>query len=504
MSRIGVLFVLYAAVALHALSSPPVSRAQLVSRIEAILMTGDALPGGGPGTYDAVQPPVLNDRGEAAIRARLRDTGAPGDSGLFRGGVRGVTQIARFGDVLPGETEPVMGFRTALINNQGQIVSEGGTNGPQDNRIYLFDDEAGAQIVARLGDPPPVGGGAYVDFGAPYLNQAGQVAFSVSFVRFGNPNQGVYVGDADGLTEVRRGGINRSPALADSGAIVFSALVNGETLFYYDGHELSEVVRSGDMVPGGAATFGGTFPMASVNSAGQFAISPRIIPEGGGTTAGALFFYDTDAGFIDALPLGSPAPDGNGALSDIGRPTLNDAGQMAFSASLQETLIGAGDDRGAYILSGPGGELTQIAREFERPPNQDGVFHTFTGVAINNLGHAAFEATLRATSAGSVNALYFYAPQAGLLEILREGDPLLGSTVVDFGFVAGPFDTFDGVPGNVGNGFNNHDQIAFSVRLADGRQGVAITSVVPEPAALVVLLVAAGVASTIRLRNTRP
>ena len=51
--------------------------------------------------------------------------------------------------------------------------------------------------------------------------------------------------------------------------------------------------------------------------------------------------------------------------------------------------------------------------------------------------------------------------------VIRSGDPLFGSTVVRLDLT--------------GLGINNNGDIAFGYRLADGREGVAVARIVPEP-----------------------
>lgn len=79
---------------------------------------------------------------------------------------------------------------------------------------------------------------------------------------------------------------------------------------------------------------------------------------------------------------GQSAPDGNATLSDIGVVVLNDVGQAAFTASLQGTHGGFTDNRGMF--RGTGAPLVQIARKGQSAPGGSGTFPTSERPAINN------------------------------------------------------------------------------------------------------------------------
>jgi hypothetical protein len=77
----------------------------------------------------------------------------------------------------------------------------------------------------------------------------------------------------------------------------------------------------------------------------------------------------------------------------------------------------------------------QIAREGQAVPEGGGVFATFANLpAINDAGQVAFVATLRSTPGGSSDdrGLYLWDPQQGLVKMLRENDVIDGRHVADF------------------------------------------------------------------------
>jgi len=77
----------------------------------------------------------------------------------------------------------------------------------------------------------------------------------------------------------------------------------------------------------------------------------------------------------------------------------------------------------------------QVAREGQTVPEGGGVFATFTGFpAINDAGQVAFIATLRSTPGGTSDdrALYLWDPDQGQVKLLREGDTIDGRHVAQF------------------------------------------------------------------------
>lgn len=72
---------------------------------------------------------------------------------------------------------------------------------------------------------------------------------------------------------------------------------------------------------------------------------------------------------------GDPAPDGNGSFASfLGVPALNEAGQVAFIASLSATNGGSVDDTG--IFRGSAGAVMQIAAKIRRHPTAAAVCAT--------------------------------------------------------------------------------------------------------------------------------
>jgi hypothetical protein len=90
---------------------------------------------------------------------------------------------------------------------------------------------------------------------------------------------------------------------------------------------------------------------------------------------------------------GQPAPDGNGTFSFISSAHLNEVGQVAFRAEINEA--GGGD---VGIFRGDGGPLTQIVRAGQAAPDGNGELRFIAPFEIdyhlNDFGQVAFYAGL--------------------------------------------------------------------------------------------------------------
>lgn len=99
--------------------------------------------------------------------------------------------------------------------------------------------------------------------------------------------------------------------------------------------------------------------------------------------------------------------------------------------SLDDEAVYKGDS--ALVVVSPLED--QLAREGQTVPEGGGVFAGFYGFpAINDAGQVAFTATLRSTPGGTSDdhGLYLWDPQQGRVKLLREGDLIDGRHVAQF------------------------------------------------------------------------
>lgn len=122
-------------------------------------------------------------------------------------------------------------------------------------------------------------------------------------------------------------------------------------------------------------------------------------------------------------------------LVEVGRPTINDAGQVVFSAQLEGPTVSDANDSVLYNTLGDG-SLSVIAREGDEVPGAEGAVFGRSGAAFFRFTHlrSAFtrnqEVVITTTLAGpdvdtSNDAVLVRADSgAGLTLLAREGSPL--------------------------------------------------------------------------------
>jgi hypothetical protein len=167
---------------------------------------------------------------------------------------------------------------------------------------------------------------------------------------------------------------------------------------------------------------------------------------------------------------------------------------VAFAA----TLSGVGGSSPAGIFRGDGeGALVPIVRTGQQAPDGDGTFESLEGFAINDAGQVAFRAYLTGGSGPEDDhRLFLYDDDEGLVQLLRTGDPLLASTVLELNLAT---------QGNqhlaAHRALNDRGRVAFSFVLDDFRSGLAIA--VPEAGAGRPIAALVGLYGAARLRRGR-
>ena len=183
-------------------------------------------------------------------------------------------------------------------------------------------------------------------------------------------------------------------------------------------HALRLVVASGQAAPGG-----GSFDrfdvssqpiVAPVNSRGQIAFYASVAR----AKAKEGIFLATASRITKAAAVGDTVP-GGGVLSEFARhplPALNDAGKVAFGAS----VAGARATEGIFLAAD--GSLKAIALSgADAPGVQNGTFVEFDAPVLNNRDEIAFVGTVR-RGRETLQVLYLYS--GGVLrKLVAGGDP---------------------------------------------------------------------------------
>ena len=262
-----------------------------------------AAPGGGSfdvnfGPADSPGTPALSNGGHVAFTAGL--TGSPATTGVFRGDGNSIVAIARHGQAPPGAGGGTFGpnfnlFGPPEINDAGRVAfsaflenaTDGATSG-----LYRGDG-ATTVVIARDKRAAP-GGGNFSSFGAPLMNQAGQVAFGAFLAA--TPDSaaaGVFRSDGATLVAIARdkqtapntlGATYNIPgpgqmSIGPAGQVAFVAALAGtadglntnKALYIGDGQELLPVAISGQGVqtPGGPRVIGTNIITGTMNQFGQ-------------------------------------------------------------------------------------------------------------------------------------------------------------------------------------------------------------------------------------------
>ena len=181
---------------------------------------------------------------------------------------------------------------------------------------------------------------------------------------------------------------------------------------------------TGQAAPGGG-TYSGIAAQPAINDAGQVAFVATMTGTSGGTANNTGVFRGGVGGLVEVVREGQGVPGGNGTFSDVinflVEPALNDVGQIAFLIRLAGTSGGTNDDHGIYRWTS--GAPIQIVREGQTPPGSNGVFGDFFNgyKPINDAGHVAFAANIYGATPAEQGSVY--RGDGGLLvKIARTGD----------------------------------------------------------------------------------
>jgi hypothetical protein len=175
--------------------------------------------------------------------------------------------------------------------------------------------------------------------------------------------------------------------------------------------QTATLVLTGDAAPDGNGTFV-EFGIPTLNANGDVAFVGALSgTQNGSVDSRGIFIVDSQS-ITELVRTGEQAPDGNGVLSyfaqdfnNFERVALNDDGEVAFTASLDQTAAGGTDDVGQFGASAVSG-LTQFVRISDAAPDGNGefvlpdIFNPPNGwpLGLNNLGQATFHGAFTNTS----------------------------------------------------------------------------------------------------------
>ncbi len=332
---------------------------------------------------------------------------------------------------------------------------------------------------------PGTGGGTLnpVAFVNPTtINASGRIAF-ISQVNGSLRNQGVFVADAGGLSDIAVGcgggggsgnpgtgcgdpspiggsfsgfftGTVFAPDINDAGDVLFFCDVNGglapRGLFHYRAstQQITKVAAVGDPSPIGG-TLGAVGP-GSLNNSGTvvFLASPV------GSASSNIFRWD--GGVVTKVAAaGDPAP-GGGTFTFLGTesfgfadgtsvpigpvPDINDSDQISFRA----IVSGGITSRGLIVRSGG---VDQWYVKVPDPTPIGGTYFDMQAASINNAGQIAFFADYRPTPQ-TFNSGWFAGAPGNWRKVVVFFDPVDGGQCLGLAFSRNPMQTIDAA-GNV-------------------------------------------------------
>ena len=468
---------------------------------QIITRTGNTEPNGN-GTFSTFTAPLLNNAGQIAFGSTLNNTtgGGNDDVGIYRADGTTIDQIAReFFIPLGGATLTDLSDPHG-INNAGQIVYTGTVDSlliSPASQVRVGSPGT-TTIIAAEGGPASNGrggtNGTFTGFHGifPAINDTGQVAFlNVLNGTTGgaSDNVALFRGSGGPITQLMREGqaapdndgalsvflISQPPSFNNTGQFAITDAVTGTTndegIFRGSGGAIEQVARVNQTVPNGDGSFRFISGQPAFNDAGQASFIATLKDTAGGIADSSGVFREENGTTIQIARDNQTAPDSNGRFASFSNQTMNEAGQVAFQANLDDTAGGPGtgsDDSG--IFRGTGGSVTQIVREGQSVPNVGASFSQFFRPALNNLGQTAFTAFVTGAEVTFANDHgLFIADGIDTVQIAREGQALGNRTVTSLAL-----QTSTAEKGSTRSGINDAGQVAYSAILDNNDQAILL------------------------------
>jgi hypothetical protein len=323
------------------------SAATAPATLQAVVLSGQPAPGGG--TFDRFtvesQPVVapVNDKGQVAFFATLARAAAA--EGIFLASAGRLSKVALQGDPVPGGGA-LAGFGAhpvPALNARGAVAFAATIAGGRAAEGIFVAGGGRLRAVALAGAAAPgIGGGTLTTLDAPALNDRGEVAFLAGVRRGRDMLESIYVRSGNGLRKVVASGdavpgggtfvAFGPPALDNRGRIAFAAIVERGVaggLFLAAADGIRKIAGAGEDSP-----LGGFFLRFServmLNDAGVVAFH-AVLKD---APVRSAIMVAADGGLRVVAALGDPAP-GGGRFSHFGLwPALARAEVVAFVASV--------------------------------------------------------------------------------------------------------------------------------------------------------------------------
>jgi hypothetical protein len=313
-------------------------------------------------------------------------------------------QIADSGLVLYVASPP------ALIDNAGEVVFNGALHDPNQvsssydlSTVEFAAADGTIRQIARQGTAVPSGSGFFRSVSFRDMNAQGVVAYDGEVV----------------ATPTGQGG--------------------NFTLYRSDGVGADTLLHAmGTPAPNGNGTFINTHSLTHLNSFGQATFLSAL----GNTAGGAndnrgIYLARPGFGPVEIVRTGQIAPGGGAQFHGLGTSfAFNDSGQSAFVAQMSDVALPNNNLPSRLYSTESNGAFLEVAREGNVTPDGTATFASPMGaVAMNATGHIVFYSHIGA--GGSSSDAIFVTSAAGVpSELIRTGglisDPVAGATLAFF------------------------------------------------------------------------
>ena len=343
-------------------------------------------------------------------------------------------------EFVPGTGERFRQFSTPRLNNDGSIVFQAETTRPGESGIFIIS-QGKVQTVALTGQPTPYENTEFISLsGNPSSQQlatcsSNQIFFNALLDGAGG-GSGLFYNDGSNIVGVLQEGQTVSAFTSPFGQMQYSTIrlnrkgqmavlakVEADTVFLISNGEFTRIAATGDAMPGGEGRMVVNAP--SLNNGGMLAFAVGL-QDAQDTAARMLVLYDGSQ-LVPLVKIGDRISSGVGEFRTFMNgfsqvpPTLNDRGQIAFTAQLSGTPGGTTDDEGVFIAEKT--KTVEVARKGQLSPDGNGRFSKLLNyVALNNSGTVVFAAELTETARGFEDDSGIFMMRDGVLRTLvRKG-----------------------------------------------------------------------------------
>lgn len=490
---------------------------QAFATTQLLAVTGDAQPGAAGAQLEGIAGAALNASGQVVVQATLREgvggvTAGDRDA-VWRIDSSGKSSLARTGvGSVPGlVADPFATLPSMSIDDAGAIALLATVQSAKQG-VWRFPAIGAGSLTAitNVSAVPGVANGKYLALGPElFQSTAGAVAIDgrmqIGPGGVGSTNdRGIWLYDSSSSALVSREGVSSVPDLpaASKFAVPSAAGVNhaGETVAFGT-LQTGEGITSDNnfglwrLVPGGgillawqqSSSVGGVpnamfanFLNPTINGEGHVAFDGELAATAGVTAAtshGIWRFEGTGTLSIARSGVGG-VPGAEGAdFNSLGAPLLNNAGQIAFRATLAVGVGGvtAENSVGLWMADEIGSSLVARAASGGVPGVAAASFADFGTMALNQSGVIAVRGTL-AAGVGGVSAsndvgLWLLNGSGSGVLVAREGGTLAGRTVADLDFTGG-----SGGDDGHARALNDSGQFLFKATFTNGDQGLFLYS----------------------------